>query len=174
MRMDVDSKRGENAAPRQLVYRPIFHLSRIDIFVFSLFPVGGIVGMTAALQMLTSEFVGRNPNFLFEGVVLSSPCFALDPKLATPPLKFAARVLSGIMPKLVLEKLPTSYLSRNVEAVKKYEDDPLIWHGGARARVGAEMLKGMKTVLDQLHTFKKPIILLHGTKDGEDNTQLGR
>jgi alpha-beta hydrolase superfamily lysophospholipase len=129
--------------------------------------VGGLIALSAAVQALTPSYRAVHSSFAFRGVVLSSPCFAVDPKLATPPLKFAAKVLSAIVPKLVLKGIPASYLSRNVDAVAAYENDPLIWHGGARARVGAELLREMKNVLSQLHSFNTPILLLHGTKDGQ-------
>lgn len=103
------------------------------------------------------------------GVVLSAPCLAIDPKLATPPLKLAAKVLSSIVPKMALDSLPPSFLSRNEEAIKTYLADPLVYSGGARTRVGAEMLREMDAVYAQLHSFKLPLLLVHGTEDGQRN-----
>lgn len=126
--------------------------------------MGGLITLSAALRSTRPEYRSLRSS-AFRGCILSSPCLAVDPKLATAPLKVAAMVLSEVLPKLVLEGIPPEALSRNKLAVEEYKADPLNWHGGARARVGAEMLAEMKATLAQLDTFTMPLLLLHGTQD---------
>ena len=122
------------------------------------FSVGGLIASMAAIEL------GR-VSFPLKGLVLSSALFMMDPKLATPPLKLAARVLSAVVPKLVLAGLPSRLISRNAAAVAAYDADPLVFRGGARARVGAELLRGVRDTLPLLGTLACPALLLHGTQD---------
>jgi acylglycerol lipase len=126
--------------------------------------MGGLIALSAAVRSLQPSYSALRSS-AFRGCILSSPCLAIDPKLATPPLKMAATVLSEVLPKLVLEGIPPETLSRNKQAVEAYTKDPFNWHGGARARVGQQMLAEMSLTLSQLHTFTLPLLLLHGTKD---------
>jgi len=128
--------------------------------------MGGLIALSAAQETTTPAYRTRYPGAIpLSGVILSAPCLAVDPALATPPLKLAARVLSAIVPKLVLAGLPPTLLSRNPEAVVAYDRDRLIFKGGARARVGAEMLSEMARLKALLPTFPLPVLLLHGTAD---------
>lgn len=130
--------------------------------------MGGLIALSAACDMVNPTRSAEFAACPLSGVVLSAPCLAIDPKLATPPLKLAAKVLSSILPKMALDSLPPSFLSRNDDAVKAYLADPLVYSGGARTRVAAEMLREMDAVYAQLHTFKLPLLLVHGTEDGQN------
>ena len=136
----------------------------IPRFIFG-HSMGGEVALLAALEITNPANVERLRSIQIQGLILSAPCLAIDPKLATPTLKGAAKILSGILPKLVLKGLPPDYLSRNKRTVFEYQRDPLNWLVGARTRVGAEMLAGIDRALPQLPRFTLPLLLLHGTAD---------
>jgi hypothetical protein len=74
------------------------------------------------------------------GLVLSSPCLALDPKTANPFMITLAKVFGTLMPTLALDPLDPSLISRNPDAVARYAKDPLIGHGGVLARTGQQIV----------------------------------
>src|SRR5689334_13718836 len=103
--------------------------------------VGGMIATSAAGRLTTDR--SKYADINIKALIVSAPCYGLDPKLATPELKFAAKVLSEVVPKLILKGLPPDTISRNKEAVQMYVKDPLVNHEGARARVGKEMISEM-------------------------------
>jgi acylglycerol lipase len=130
--------------------------------------LGGLISLSAACEGETEAFRSKFPSWQLSGIVLSSPCLAIDPNLATPALRAASKMLSYVLPKLVLKGLPPTVLSRNAAAVEAYTKDPLVFSAGVRARVGAEMIAQMALTLKEVKKFDKPMLLVHGTKDGEE------
>lgn len=98
------------------------------------------------------------------GLVLSSAALKIPADLS-PILQKAAGVLSRFVPKLPLTKLDTSDLSRDPAVVRAYEQDPLVYHGGVRPRVGAEILRVTDHVQAHTDAFTLPLYLYHGTAD---------
>lgn len=63
------------------------------------------------------------------GVVLSGTALAFDPKLDTPLNRLAAHTLSAWLPKLTLDPLDANELCTNVEVVRAYRRDPMVYTG---------------------------------------------
>jgi len=127
--------------------------------------MGGLIALTVAEDLTTAPTAAAHADFDLTGLILSSPCLALDPAVAIPPLKMAAKMLSGLLPKLLLDSLPSSEITRNVEAVARYDNDARIFRGGMRTRVAAEFMRLMDLTMHRAPEFTKPVLLLHGTKD---------
>jgi hypothetical protein len=66
-----------------------------------------------------------------------------DPAIATPFMKFLARVMSRIVPKLPVDKLPAEHVSSDAQVVAKYCADPLIYRGGMRTNWAWQFLLNM-------------------------------
>ncbi|MFC1957599.1 alpha/beta hydrolase [Chloroflexota bacterium] len=75
------------------------------------------------------------------------------------------RVLSLILPKIGLYTIDTSALSRDKTVVDTYVNDPLVYLGKVRIRLGIEILKIMRTLESQMLGITLPILIMHGTAD---------
>jgi alpha-beta hydrolase superfamily lysophospholipase len=98
------------------------------------------------------------------GIILSAP--ALQPTDDVPAfLQKLAPYISKWAPKLKVLQLNSKHISRDIEVVKLYDQDPLVHHGGFPARTGNELLKMMEYISLNSSKFTYPVILLHGTAD---------
>lgn len=99
-----------------------------------------------------------------KGVILSSA--ALKPADNTSKLLIAASFfLKKIAPKLKVLKLDSKLISHDLEEVKKYNDDPLVYSEAIPVRTGYELLKMMREIEEKLNQFKIPVLILHGSDD---------
>ena len=81
------------------------------------------------------------------------------------PLERAASVVSAALPDLPVQELHAEDVSRDPAVVQAYKDDPLIYHGKVRARLGFEMLRTGPYVLGRAHNIELPILIQQGTAD---------
>lgn len=98
------------------------------------------------------------------GLVLSSAALKI-PENLSPVLQKMAGFLSKRVPKLPLLKLDTAHLSRDPAVGRAYTEDPLVYTGGVRARVGAEVLRVAGLIQRHADAFTLPLYLFHGTAD---------
>ena len=80
-------------------------------------------------------------------------------------LESAAGVVSAALPDLPVQELHAEDVSRDPAVVQAYRDDPLIYHGKVRARLGFEMLRTGPYVLGRAHNIELPVLIQHGTAD---------
>ncbi len=80
-------------------------------------------------------------------------------------LECAASVVSAVAPDLPVQELKAEDVSRDPAVVQAYEDDPLVYHGKVRARLGYELLRAGPYVLGRAHNIELPVLLQHGTAD---------
>lgn len=101
---------------------------------------------------------------LVHGLILSGAF--LENATRVPPVLLAlSGVTSRLLPSLPTLKLDTSLLSRDPEVVRSYESDPLIYTGGTKARLGAQMLAAGAEVLRRAGELRLPTLILHGAAD---------
>eukprot|EP00118_Oscarella_pearsei_P026177 m.309552 g.309552 ORF g.309552 m.309552 type:complete len:287 (+) comp46916_c0_seq1:46-906(+) len=117
--------------------------------------------MGGAIALLT----GLHSPQLFQGIILIAPAILLDPKEATRCRLFMARMVAAIMPQFSVGVIPPEKLSRNEKEVKAYADDPLVWHGGLKARQAVASLNAFKEIESRLAEIEFPFIVLHGEND---------
>ncbi len=98
------------------------------------------------------------------GVVLSGPALKLDDDISPLLLKIIP-LLSKLFPKLPTEKLEKKYLSRDQEVVEKYSNDPLVYLGGMRARMAAEMISTIDASNASFQKISCPLLVIHGGAD---------
>jgi alpha-beta hydrolase superfamily lysophospholipase len=99
-----------------------------------------------------------------DGLILSSAALQIPADLS-PILQKLAGPVSRFTPTLPTTKLDTSLLSRDPAVVRAYEQDPLVYTGGVRARVGHEVLRNAETIQQHPEAFTLPLYLFHGTAD---------
>jgi len=116
--------------------------------------MGGLIVLKYALD--------RSP--AVRGLVLSAPALEINADLA-PILRRFAHTLGRIAPTLPTVRSPQGAISRDPAVVADAEDDPLNYHGRAKARTGAEMLRAGANVRDRLDAVTTPFLVVHGTAD---------
>ena len=98
------------------------------------------------------------------GILLSGASLLPGEDISPVVIK-AAKFLSKITPKFNVSKVNSSAISKDPEVVKAYDSDPLVVHKGIPARTGAELLKMMRQVQDNMEDFALPVLIMHGTVD---------
>ena len=83
----------------------------------------------------------------------------------SPALKAVARLISAVSPKMGLTVLDASAISRDKAVVDAYVNDPLVYRGKIRARLGAEMINTIDKLPSLIPQISLPIIIMHGTED---------
>ncbi|MBK9151207.1 MAG: alpha/beta hydrolase [Saprospiraceae bacterium] len=98
------------------------------------------------------------------GMISTSGALKISEHIS-PFLRKISGFMSKVAPWLPTIKLDARALSRDKVVVDDYLHDPMVYHGGTKARMGHEMLMAMKKVQMQAPAFVHPILLLHGTAD---------
>jgi acylglycerol lipase len=90
----------------------------------------------------------------------------LEAEASQPALLVAlAGVLNNAIPKVAITPLPTSCLSHDPAEVKKYETDPLNYHGNVRVRIGHLILQNSRIVKARAAELTLPLLIIHGEGD---------
>lgn len=76
-----------------------------------------------------------------------------------------AKMVNPLIPKLTLTNgLDVYTLSRDLDVVKAYMDDPLV-HDKASIRLGMFLLEGAEQILKDAPSWNRPLLLMHGSED---------
>ena len=97
------------------------------------------------------------------GVIVSAP--PLDIPLGNPIQRLAAPLLTRLAPNLGVLALDSSTISRDLDVVRAYDDDPLVFRGKLPARTAVEILQHTALVKQRLGALTAPLLVLHGTAD---------
>ncbi len=116
--------------------------------------VGGTIATAYAVQHQNE----------FHGLILSAATLKVGASVS-PGLIVVARILSLLVPKIGLYVIDASAISRDKAVVDAYVDDPLVYRGKIRARLGTELIKAMQTLPSQMSELNLPILIMHGTAD---------
>ena len=100
----------------------------------------------------------------FDGLILSGATLSTPTDVAAGII-FAAGILSLILPKVGLYVIDAEGISQDKSVVNAYVDDPLVYRGKIRARLGVELIKAMGTVNRQISEIHLPILVMHGAAD---------
>jgi alpha-beta hydrolase superfamily lysophospholipase len=100
----------------------------------------------------------------FDGLILSGATLKVGASVSSG-LIIMARILSLLLPKMGLYVIDASAISQDKTVVDAYIDDPLVYRGKIRARLGAELIKAIQILLPQMPRIHLPILIMHGTAD---------
>ena len=132
-----------------------------------IFIVGHSVGGTVAIA-----YSLRHQNE-FDGLILSGA--TIKPGSSLSPLKIMlARLLSLLAPKMGVDVIDASAISQTRAVVDAYVNDPLVYRGKIRARLGAELINTMQMLPNQLPEIHLPILIMSGTTDRLSNPDGSR
>ncbi|MFC1943211.1 alpha/beta hydrolase [Chloroflexota bacterium] len=100
----------------------------------------------------------------FDGLILSGATLKVGVSVSSG-LIIIARVLSSLLPKIGLYVIDASAISQDKAIVAAYLNDPLVYRGKIRARLGTELIKAMQILSRQMSNICLPILIMHGTAD---------
>jgi len=100
----------------------------------------------------------------FDGLILSGATLKLGVSVSSG-LIIVARVLSLLLPKMGVDAIDASAISQDKTVVDDYVNDPLVYRGKIRARLGAELIKTIQKLPCQMPEINLPILIMHGTAD---------
>lgn len=83
----------------------------------------------------------------------------------SPLLKPLVPWVSRVAPELPVQRLDVDALARDAEVVAGYQNDPLVYHGKVRARLGHELLRFGPYLTQRAANITLPVLLQHGTAD---------
>lgn len=119
-------------------------------------------GLMATLCML------EDPS-LFTAGILSSPCLMIHSKYNKTPLRWMARTLSYVAPRLYIPikslALDPADVIADEDHRKSYEEDPLVWHYQSRAGGTSAMFDAIGDAQKRLTSLKVKCLCQHGTND---------
>jgi acylglycerol lipase len=158
---------GKSDGLRGYVDRFSYFVDDLDIFLrlvhsrhhdAKIFLVGHSIGGTIA----TAYTILRQDGF--DGLILAAATLSTPTDVAAGTI-FAARILSLILPKAGLYIIDAEAISQDKNVVNAYVNDPLVYRGKIRARLGVELIKAMGTVKRQISKIHLPILVMHGAAD---------
>lgn len=127
-----------------------------------------IFGHSMGALVVTTFALKDQP--IIKGVILSGIALYVTDSVPNILVKIST-LMSKVVPKLPSTKLDAGLISSKKEAVNGYIKDPLIYHGGIRARTGYEFMVAAEWARSQLEHFNYPVLLMHGAEDGLANKQ---
>lgn len=106
----------------------------------------------------------KRPDY-FQGVVLIGPALAADPDIITPFKLALARLVGRVFPKFPVSSMVYELITRDKENLKRIQEDPLRFHGYAKAGWALAMLDAMEEMQKSFKDTRWPFLLLHGESD---------
>ncbi len=132
---------------------------RHDYEATRLFILGHSMGGTIALTYLPSH------QDEFQGLILSG--VLVRPAVnCSASLILLSRLLSLVLPKTGTIRIDAEAISRDKAVVEAYVNDPLVYRGRNKARLGVELLRVMQHLPSEASRINLPALLLHGVSDG--------
>ncbi|XP_064606375.1 monoglyceride lipase-like isoform X1 [Liolophura sinensis] len=101
----------------------------------------------------------------FEGIVLIAAAIVASPEALSPFRQYMGKWVARICPQFPVMCLDNSGVSRDAAAVERYKNDPLVWHGGLKAKWGLCMLDAMNRIQENFEQIEWPVLILHGDTD---------
>ncbi len=132
-------------------YRP----SNIPQFLFG-HSMGGLIAVNYCITYQESTALA--------GLITSGAALQIDKDLS-PFLQKLAPILSMIVPKLKTEPLDKSTLTRSSDVLDAYMNDPLVYTGGFRTRLAAELLAAIKRTQVKFDQLTLAYLGMHGTAE---------
>lgn len=98
------------------------------------------------------------------GLLLAGPLLKPE-SVCSPSLIPLALLLSLLLPKLGVAALDISALSQDKAAIDTALNDPLVYKGKTKARLGAELIRATQKISKRMPEITLPILILHGAAD---------
>ncbi len=106
-------------------------------------------------------------------LVLSAPF--LRPTVPPPGwITGMAAALARLVPQLPVQRVDAAVLSRDAAEVAAYRNDPLVYTGWIKARMGHELVRSGPPLLERAPELEMPTLIMHGAADGLNDPQASR
>ncbi|ELT93674.1 hypothetical protein CAPTEDRAFT_158185 [Capitella teleta] len=161
---------GKSEGPRlfvnsfdEYVEDAIQHLQilRADFPALPVYLIGHSMGATIALCLVLDHSKDIN----VKGMVLVAPAFVSTQK-SVPAFKVVmARLASKIYPQMQVAPIKPGWMSRDPQVLEDYKTDPLVYHGGVKARWGLAYLDMLAAVKGRFAEVQLPFLTMHGSGD---------
>lgn len=113
--------------------------------------------------VVTSYCTLYQPKYI-QGVITSGAGLKVN-KNVSKILQRISPVMSEICAHLKTTSISSQDVSRDPKVVEEYDNDPKVYRGGIKTRIGSEILLRMKKTSKVPHLFKVPTLMMHGTLD---------
>ncbi|XP_052242887.1 monoglyceride lipase-like isoform X2 [Dreissena polymorpha] len=77
----------------------------------------------------------------------------------------AGKIAARFRPQMIVAKIDPLKVSRDAVFVKRYKEDPLVWHEGVKCGWGVAMLHALSQITSSFQDMTLPFIVLHGSED---------
>lgn len=117
---------------------------------------------------LIATLVAEQHQTLFSALLLSGPALDTIPAYGSIFASLTHLLVKGIktfVPQAELKTIDPNDISSLPEEAKAYADDPLIWHGGLKARWTDEFFTSLEQARANVRTITLPLLLIHGDND---------
>lgn len=114
-------------------------------------------GTIAALFAITQAFP-------IAGLILSAPAVRLWQDTGWG-MQIVFRLISRLLPRMRTLPLNAQDISRDLTVVQAYDQDPLVYRAGVRARTANELLQATRRVREGAGRLRVPLLILQGTQD---------
>ena len=98
------------------------------------------------------------------GLILSGAVIKISDDIS-PLLQKLSGIIAKIFPRLPITKIDSSWISRDKNIVKLYDNDPLVYRGGTLSKTGSEIIRGTNYIKNNMKQIVIPILIMHGTSD---------
>lgn len=123
--------------------------------------------------LITARFIQQSSNVEWNGVLLSSPCFALSLPVQNWKRRLAS-VLEQWWPTLRLNNgIDPDALCSDPEVCQQYKNDPLVVNKVSVKWFG-ELQKAMADVSKDVDRFRAPVLVMQGSRDRIVNPEATR
>jgi len=123
-----------------------------------LFLLGHSMGGLIAARWTLANPLGAS------GLVLSGAALKVNDRIH-PWLQRMSSAIGMVAPRLPTIRLDDAALSRSAETVRRFREDPLVYHGRMPARTGAEILRAARQLAPRFSEFRLPLLIMHGGDD---------
>lgn len=129
-----------------------------------IFLVGHSVG-----ALIATTFIAKNQD-KFDGLILSGATIKPGSSVSSGTI-LAARLISFLLPNLGIETIDALAISKDASVVNAYVNDPLVYRGKIRARLGTELIKAMQRLADNMPDINLPVLIMFGSNDRLSNPE---
>ena len=98
------------------------------------------------------------------GLILSGPLLKVGAGFSPLTIRIA-KALGRMLPRLPLDRVDPSQLSRDEQVVDEYKSDPLVHHGWIPAATGAAVIRAIQRIERKEAELRLPLLVMHGTAD---------
>ncbi len=114
--------------------------------------------------MMLARYMQTRKDVSVKGLIFSSAFLAINDDVPEFLLKLSG-ILAKVLPWLPVSKVDNSGLAKDVEVVRKADEDPLGYHGSVKAHTGYIFYEVIKEIHSNFYLIHHPAIIIHGKKD---------